>query len=137
MLVCLTCRLVSFMKLDLSVIDSPTTPATPLTPVDISLGEKPLSLSQCENLARTVQQCSKSLVEGSWTNVPDVRGKRVKFIPSDFESAKAFLRNSVKLSPSTGRRSRRSDSDTPVTSRTQHQGDRSSRLPVLSYKSLV
>ena len=113
------------MKLELSVIDSPTTPATPVSPVDISLAEKPLSLSQCESLARTVQKCSKSLIEGVWSDVPDVRGRRVKFIPSDFESAKAFLRESVV--PNTVRRARRSLSDTPVTSRVQNQEDKSSK----------
>ena len=103
------------------MIDSPATPVTPEPPVDISLGDKPLSLSQCQSLARSVQKCSKSVIEGSWSNIPDVRGSRVKFIPSDFESAKAFIRNSVKLLPSTVRRPRRSSSDTPVTSRSRPQ----------------
>ena len=116
------------MKLELSVIDSPTTPATPVSPVDISLVGKALSVSQCEQLAKTVQQCSKSLIEGCWSDIPDVRGRRVKFIPSDFESAKAFLRESVKVVPHEIRKTRRSLSDTPVTSRVQSQEDSFSKF---------
>ena len=111
------------------MIDSPATPVRPESPVDISLGDKPLLLSQCQSLARSVQKCSKPVIEGSWTNIPDVRGSRVKFIPSDFESAKAFIRNSVKLLPSTVRRPKRSSSDTPVTSRSRPQQVSPNRPP--------
>ena len=102
------------------MIDSPVTPGTPNSPVDISIGtgsgslaEQKLSLSQCEELAKAVQNCSKSLIEGSWSEIPDVRGKRVSFIAADIESAKNFLRSSVKSVSE--KRFIRGDSDTPVT----------------------
>ena len=115
-----------FAKLDLSVIDSPVTPRTPATPADItissgSVAEEQISFSQCQELAKAVQGCSKSLIEGTWSDIPDVRGRLVKFIPADFESAKAFLRNSVQVAPE--RKLLRSVSDTPVTSRTVHSSD--------------
>ena len=118
------------------MIDSPKTPATPSSPVDISIGGKPLSLSQCEHLAKSVQHCSKSLIEGAWTDFPDVRGNRVKFIPSNFESAKAFLRNSIKV-PSDSTRQRVSNSATPLSSRPQQGGHRGGKLDFLPEDRLV
>ena len=102
------------------MILTPVTPSTPESPVDITIAsaEQNFSFTECQELAKAVQQCSQSLVEGTWSDIPDVRGRRVGFIPADFESAKTFLRNSVRIPPDTCRKISRSVSDTPVTSRT-------------------
>ena len=105
------------------VIDSPRTPGTPATPADITINREvevsaPVSFSDCQELARQVSSCSKSLIEGHWVGKG---GGNPRFIPSNFESAKAFLRASV--DGVTVRKPRRSPSDTPVTSRrVQHSG---------------
>ena len=102
------------------VIDSPKTPGTPLSPNDITINREvevsaPISFSDCQDLARQVSVCSKSVIEGSWVHSVDGKVRRPRFIPSTFESAKVFLRASVNVVPV--RRSRRSSLDTPVTSR--------------------
>ena len=79
-----------------------------------------LTFGDCQELARAVKDCSKSLIEGNWVEIPDIRGARPRFIPGNFESAKAFLKASVESLPRTRTRhrlSRGSVSDTPLTSR--------------------
>ena len=115
--------------MELPTLDSPSTTVTPVSSPDTlasELGEGQLSLEDCQQLAKTVQHCSKSLVEGTWVEVPDVK-TGPKFIPSSFESAKAYLSSSVRAIPPRGRGipsriSRRCDTDTPLTSR-HHKGD--------------
>ena len=112
------------------MIDSPVTPGTPDTPADISTvpaGQltdpvwstvsEPVSFQGCQELARAVKYCSRSLVEGTWTEDSTVRGRRPLFRPSDFESAKAFLRASVEVIHT--KRQNRSVSDTPLSSRSE------------------
>ena len=108
-------------KLDLPAIDTPKTPDTPDTPANITSvrgteyeGE-PLSYPDCVDLARAVKYCSKSLIEGTWSDESTIRGRRPTFTPTNFESAKAFLRASVERVDN--RRAYRSLSDTPVSSR--------------------
>ena len=104
------------------------TPGTPDIPEDISTAaggqssqpvwstvSEPVSFEGCQELARAVKYCSKSLIEGTWTEDSTVRGRRPLFRPADFESAKAFLRASVEVVQS--RKSNRSVSDTPLSSR--------------------
>jgi hypothetical protein len=105
--------------MELPAIDSPQTPGTPDSPADITIQREgcpvqPFSFSDCQELARTVRQCSQSLIEGSWVDISDVRGRKPRFIPNNFESAKAFLRASVNKIPETHHIISRSD--TPVTS---------------------
>ena len=105
--------------MELPAIDSPQTPGTPDSPPDITIQREgnlvqPFSFSDCQELARTVRKCSQSLIEGSWVDVSDVRGRKPRFIPNDFESAKAFLRASVNRIPET--QLRVTQADTPVTS---------------------
>ena len=77
--------------------------------------EEEATLIACQELARTVRKCSQSIIEGTWVDESTVRGRTPVFIPKDFESAKAFLRSSVNgINRSFNRRSQ---SDTPVTSR--------------------
>ena len=94
-----------FCKLDPAaapVLDAPVTPPTPRSPQDISktlevITDGAVSFADCQELARTVRECSKSLIEGTWVEEGrDLgRGRRVRFNPSSFESAKAYLRASV------------------------------------------
>ena len=104
------------------------TPGTPDIPGDIttlaggqspqpvwSTVSEPVSFEGCQELARAVKYCSKSLIEGAWTEDSTVRGRRPLFRPADFESAKAFLRASVEVIHD--KRSSRSVSDTPLSSR--------------------
>ena len=105
--------------MDLPSINSPKTPATPASPVDITIRresdpEEIISFTDCQELAKTVRFCSKSLIEGNWVDVPDIRGGKPRFIPSNFESAKAYLRASVEVLPSARRV--QPNSDTPLTS---------------------
>ena len=105
--------------MELPVIGTPKTPGTPATPLDITIQRgsspvEPITFTACQELAKTVRQCSQSLIEGSWVDIPDVRGKKPRFIPNNFESAKAFLRSS--LSQIESRVPLRSRSATPVTS---------------------
>ena len=85
--------------MDLSDSESTETPAS-LTSSTNSVvqgapAETPISFSDCQDLARTVVECSKSLIEGSWVNITHSRGSKKRFIPGNFESAKEFLRASV------------------------------------------
>ena len=126
---CSYCKLVSFpigLMASSPVIDSPKTPKTPLTPPDITLNKEEgpapaetISYADCLELAKKVKYCSKSLIEGSWREGCNVRGRRPRFIPANFEAAKAFLRASVEVIPS--RRIRRSVSDTPMSTRSRLQ----------------
>ena len=117
-------------KLDLPVIDSPQTPTTPDSPLDITAirdtedDDAPLSYPDCVDLARAVRYCSKSLIEGTWSEESTVRGRRPIFNPSSFQSAKTFLKASVERVQGGGR-AHRSLSDTPLTSRPSFQ----SRMP--------
>ena len=99
---------------------------SPKSPIDITVQgdlesahtKEALTFSDCQELAKAVKDCSESLIKGSWVEVPDIRGKTPRFIPANFDSAKAFLRASVESLPRTkNRQSRGSVSDTPVTSR--------------------
>ena len=58
--------------------------------------EERATLIACQELAKTVRKCSQSIIEGTWVDEPNVRGRTPVFIPRDFESAKAFLKSSVK-----------------------------------------
>jgi hypothetical protein len=112
--------------MELPVIESPKTPATPDSPADITIqkeGEplEPISFTDCQELARAVRFCSQSLIEGNWVEIPDVRGRKPRFIPDNFESAKAFLRASLGGIPPT--RYPRSSLDTPVTSHPRPQSE--------------
>ena len=105
--------------MDLPGIISPDTTSSPVSPVEITIrreagSEEPISFSDCQQLARAVSQCSKSLIEGNWVEVSDVRGTKPRFIPNSFESAKAFLRDSLTVKPT--KKITRSESDTPVSS---------------------
>ena len=106
--------------MDLPSIATPKTPVTPNSPADItvhriSAPEEIVSFSDCQALARAVKVCSRSLVEGDWVDITDIRGRKPRFIPSNFESAKAFLRSSVEqISPAI--LAIQSTSVTPVTS---------------------
>ena len=96
------------------MIDSPKTPATPASPVDITTlhgrsQNVTVSYKDCVDLAKKVRLCSQSLIEGEWVEENTVRGKGSIFIPSNFESAKSFLRASVESLE----RSYRSPPDTP------------------------
>ena len=110
--------------MDLPVIDSPKTPGTPVSPTDITIQKsesqisEPITYSDCLGLAKAVSFCSKSLIEGTWQEVSDVRGRKPWFIPDNFESAKAFLRASVEVLPP---RIQSSNFGTPVTSRPRAQ----------------
>lgn len=112
------------------MIDSPQTPTTPDSPLDITAirdteeDDAPLSYPDCVDLARAVRYCSQSLIEGTWSEESTVRGRRPIFNPSSFESAKAFLKASVERVQGE-RRAHRSLSDTPLTSRPRFQ----SRMP--------
>ena len=77
---------------------------------------EPVSFKSCQDLAKAVRYCSRSLIEGSWIEKSTARGRRPLFRPADFESAKAFLKASVEVIDK--RRPHRSVSDTPVSSRT-------------------
>ena len=108
--------------MDAPGIDSPETPRTPDSQGDKTLPSKvsePLSIAECHRLARTVQLCSKSLIDGSWHDVPSVRSARPRFRPSNFESAKAYfdLLDTVRVLPP--RRVQRLSFDTPVSSKYQ------------------
>ena len=86
--------------MELEPIDTPATPLTPISPADITIQRVdevsgPLSLAECQELVKSVQYCSKSLIEGSWVEIPDVRGRTPRFMLDNFESAKAFLRASI------------------------------------------
>ena len=110
--------------MELEAIDSPITPATPLSPADITIqrgGEdsEPISFSECQELVKTVKNCSQSIIEGNWVEIPDIRGKTQRFIHDNFESAKAFLRASINGISS--RKDRESSLETPVTSHPRHQ----------------
>ena len=88
--------------MELPAIGTPKTPGTPVTPLDITIQRgtspvEPITFTACQELAKTVRQCSQSLIEGSWVDIDDVRGKKNRFIPNSFESAKAFLRSSLSL----------------------------------------
>ena len=112
--------------MELEAIDSPTTPATPLSPADITIqrgggDSEPISYSECQELVQAVKECSQSLIEGNWVEIPDIRGKTPRFIPDNFESAKAFLRASIQGISS--RKDRVSNLETPVTSHPRHQAD--------------
>ena len=79
------------VKLDLQVIDSPKTPATPLSPADITAvrsSAEVLSFHECVDIARAVRYCSKSLIDGTWSEESTIRGRRPIFTPNGFESAK-------------------------------------------------
>ena len=104
------------------------TPGTPESPGDITAASgglsaqpvwtvisEPVSFQGCQELARAVKYCSNSLIEGTWTEDSTVRGRRPRFRPTDFESAKAFLRASVEVIHD--RRPTRSLSETPLSSR--------------------
>ena len=107
--------------MELPGLDTPKTPVTPTSPADITIqrgGGEPtefISFSDCQELAKAVKFCSRSLVEVNWVEIPDVRGGKPRFIPDNFESAKAFLRASVEVIPSAARLTK-SSLDTPVTS---------------------
>ena len=75
------------------------TPTSSTSPVSVEaqrhLTETPISYSECQNLARAVNECSQSLIEGTWVDISHSRGRKKRFIPGNFESAKQFLRASV------------------------------------------
>ena len=98
-----------------------TESSAPSSPTDLTIqeGECVISFSDCQELARSVKLASESLVEGSWVDISDIRGSKPRFIPDNFESAKAFLRASVAgilSTPST-------NFSTPVTSRSKESSD--------------
>ena len=71
--------------------DCPPTPRTPDSPGDINLNSatgvsEPITFTDCQALARQVRFFSESLIEGSWVEGSDVRGKKKSFIPSNFDS---------------------------------------------------
>ena len=105
---------------DIPLSHSPKTPRTPAGLADITISREqtptqPISFAECQEFARQVQSCSRSLVEGTLGDRSTVRGRRKRFIPKDFESAKEYLRASVEVLPP--RRLNRSETDTPVSSR--------------------
>ena len=108
------------------MIETPLTPETPSSPCNITISrggrdveeDEVVSFPECVDLARAVRYCSRTLIEGSWSEESTLRGRRPTFTPSNFESAKAFLRASVE-SLHTRERPSRSLSETPLTSRTQ------------------
>ena len=81
--------------------------------------DEAFSFPECVDIARAVRYCSQSLIEGTWSEESTLRGRRPTFTPSNFESAKAFLRATVDKVHS--RRSYRSLSETPLTSRHRSQ----------------
>ena len=77
---------------------SETTPSTPdsVNQTDITVqSQDGEAFSECVDIVRAVKYCSRSLIEGTWTEEPTVRGTSSVFTPKNFESAKAFLRASV------------------------------------------
>ena len=114
------------MEKDSGETPSPSTSASPasisentvLRDTEPGFIEEGITFSDCQKLAKAVNDCSKSLIEGNWVNIPDIRGTTPRFIPGSFESAKEFLRASVESLPRSGpRRSGQSLSNTPLSSR--------------------
>ena len=65
------------------------------TPQGSDSFDNPISFSDCQDLARSVKACSRSLIEGTWVDITHSRGRKKRFIPGSFEAAKEFLRASV------------------------------------------
>ena len=97
---------------------SETTPSTPdsVNQTDTTVqGQDGEAYSECVDIVRAVKYCSRSLIEGTWTEEPTVRGPSSVFTPKNFESAKAFLRASVEAVHA--KNLSRSLSSTPLTSK--------------------
>lgn len=107
--------------------ETPSPSTSPVSPSDNTVLRSPetgsleevLTFSDCQELAKAVKDCSKSVIEGNWVKIPDVRGTTPRFIPDSFESAKAFLKASVESLPRPGPRRRpiQSLGNTPLSSR--------------------
>ena len=73
------------IKLDLPAIDSPRTPITPTSPLDITIAgsgrdkTEAVSFPECVDPARAVRYCSQSLIEGTWSEETTLRGRRPTF----------------------------------------------------------
>ena len=120
----------AFFKLDQLETDLPqpsdhlsSQSDSPLARARVLEEGEPLTYTECVDLARAVRYCSDTLIEGDWSEENTIRGKRSIFTPSNFQSAKAFLRASVESIHS--KRLYKSLTDTPLTYRSKYQ----SRMP--------